>query len=103
MNKIKSFVANLPLYPALAIRYLSDKLFVLSFRMHITFGTEAGNKLKELDAAMKKLKETLEQQVASQGSQGSKVATIKIAANERYSKLANIIKGTNDGSGNGTN
>jgi len=100
MNKIKKFVANLPLYPALAMRYLSDKLFVLSFRMHITFDTEAGNKLKELDAAMKKLKETLEQQVASQGPQA---ATIKRAANERYSKLANIIKGTNDGSGNGSN
>jgi len=99
MTKLKNFIANLPLYLALFVRFISDKLFLLSFKLHITFGTESGAKLKQLDEAMKKLNEAISQQ-AAQGATTTTATTLKKVSNERYSKLANIIKGSNDGSGN---
>jgi hypothetical protein len=97
MTKLKNFIANLPLYAALFVSLTSDKLFLLSLKLHITFNTEFGAKLKELDEAVKKLKEV---QTPIQGPITVSSVAAKKASNERYSKLANIIKGSDDGSGN---
>lgn len=91
MTKIKNFVANIPIYAGMYIRMASDALFVLGFKLHITFKTESGKKLQEIDEAMKK--------IAAQVEKMGQGATIKKASGDaRYSKLANIIKGSGDGS-----
>lgn len=89
MNKLKNLIANIPIYIGLYIRALSDVFFVLGFRMHITFETESGVKLKEIDETVKKLKAKVE----------ASDAPNKKTPDLRYSKLASIIKGP----ANGTN
>lgn len=89
MKKIKEFLCNIPLYLAFPVRLLSDKLFLLSFRLHITFNTDAGVKIKNLEDSIKKLKELVETPEQPKSN--------KVTSNG-YSKLANIIKGKNDGS-----
>lgn len=101
MNNIKNFICNIPLYIGLAIRALADMFFTFSFRLHITLNTDAGKQLKEIDAAVQKVKEHIKK--AAETQQTGQVAVVKKAASDqRYSKLANIIKGTgNDSNGNG--
>jgi hypothetical protein len=90
MNKLKNIIANIPIYIGLYIRAVSDALFVLGFRTHITFKTESGLKLKEIDDTVKKLK--------AQVDNVAKNPAKKTVGEIRYSKLASIIKGTGDGS-----
>ena len=51
--KFLNIIANTPLFIALFIKFVSDLFFNLSFKLHISFGTEAGKKLEELDKAAK--------------------------------------------------
>lgn len=93
MNKLKNIIANIPIYIGMYIRLLSDSFFVLGFRLHITFKTESGVKLKEIDEAMKKLAEHV-------NKTGQAAVIKKAAPDQRYSKLADIIKGTKNDSSN---
>jgi hypothetical protein len=91
MSKLKNIVANIPIYVGMYIRELSDSFFVLGFRLHITFKTESGIKLKEIDEAMKKLKEYV-------NKTGQAAVVKKASGDQRYSKLAEIIKGNKNDS-----
>jgi hypothetical protein len=58
---VRNFMANTPLFIALAFKFVSDMLFNLSFKLHITFGTEAGKKLEELDKAAKQMLQAIKE------------------------------------------
>ncbi len=94
MGKIKNFIANIPIYIGLYVRMFSDFMMTIGFRLHISLGTEAGAKLKQVEAAMKQLAEQYHK--LNPQAQGQK-------APERFSKLADIIKGNPDGSNSGNN
>jgi hypothetical protein len=59
--KFLNFVCNTPLFLGLFFKFISDLFFNLSFKLHITFGTEAGKKLEELDKAAKNMIAALKQ------------------------------------------
>lgn len=90
MTKIYNFVANVPIYLGMFIRFLGDFLLTIGFRLHITFRTESGKNLLAIEETMRKL--------SSQIENTSKSTTVKKVSGERNSKLIDIIKGSNDDS-----
>lgn len=78
MSKIKNVVANAPIYVGMLLKLIADKFFNLGFNLHITFKTEAGLKLKEVNEAMEQLKHAvkLQAQAQRQGRGESKLADI---------------------------
>ncbi len=83
--KLLNFIANSPLFLGLFFKFLSDLFFTLSFKLHITFGTEAGKKLEELDKAAKKMLKALKEAKA----QGP------VASGDR--KLVDMLNGGSSG------
>ena len=71
MEKIKNMVSNIPmvlglgvLQVALLIKKIADKLFDISFSLHVSFDTEVGKKIRVIKEQMKKHVEALK---AAQG------------------------------------
>lgn len=95
---MKNFVANLPIYFGLVLRKISDSLFNLSFKLHITFKTEAGLKLEEINktiAAMKDLVKTQSVPIQKQESPDRKLVNILNGSNNDKPTIANFSKKPN--------
>jgi len=58
---MKNFVANIPLYIGVSIKLISDKFIDLSFKLHITFETDSGKKLVELQKAAEQYLEIIKE------------------------------------------
>ncbi len=56
-----NFVSNVPLFFGVFFKFISDVFFNLSFKLHISFGTEAGKKLEELGKAAKTMLKAIKQ------------------------------------------
>lgn len=92
MNKLKTFLGNLPIYLGLILRKLSDASIVGGLKFHVVLNTKAGKDLKKFqEDMMANLKAMKERQPEAQ-------AQVKHV--NKFSKLSDIIKGTNDGSSN---
>ena len=79
--KVLNFIANIPLFLGLGAKAVSEGLFALSFKLHMTFNTNVGKKIKEV----KQYFQTLAEQQARAGLGG-----------DNPNKLANIIKGDSE-------
>jgi hypothetical protein len=68
---VRNFLCNIPLYLGLGTKLVGNTLINLSFKLHITFGTDAGKKLEKLQEAtnelMKNIKEAKQNLKASSG------------------------------------
>jgi hypothetical protein len=78
-----NFIANIPIYIGLFFRVIGDKLFTVSFKLHMTFNTETGKKMKELEVQVKNLAKTMkgDQQAAGSGGEDRKLINILNDAN----------------------
>ncbi len=81
---MKNFIANLPLYGGLIFKLLSDFFFNLSFKLHITFKTEAGLKLVELDKAARRVVKAIQE---------AKIVGVRPSDSNGDRKLVNMLNG----------
>lgn len=78
-NKILTAIANSPIYVAIGLKYLSERLIQFSFKVHITFDTETGRKIAMAEQALRKMAEAYKNAQAgmqSDGSEESKLASV---------------------------
>jgi hypothetical protein len=94
MIKFKNLVCNIPIYMGVILRHISNATIVLGLRLHITLKTDAGKNLKKYQDELKLVANEL------QKSTGNTKTVSQIKTVDRSSKLADIIKGSNNGSSN---
>jgi hypothetical protein len=75
---------NLFIYFGSFVLLLCNAIINLSIKLHLLFNTKSGKRIKEYNKALKELKDQLE-------IKQDKEITIK--QKDRYSRLADIIKG----------
>lgn len=73
MKALVNFLCNIPLYVglgilhlAVAVKFVANQFFDLSFYLHMKAGTEIGQKIKSLTEQAKKFAEALKAQAAEE-------------------------------------
>ena len=83
MNTVLNILCNLPLYVglgvlhlAVAVKFVANKCFDLSFYLHMKAGTEIGKKITELTKQAKEIAETLKAAAQFQGGEENRLARV---------------------------
>ena len=81
MNKVVNVLCNTPIYVglgilhvAVAVKFVANKCFDLSFALHMKAGTEVGQKISELTKQAKEIVETLKAAAAAQNGEDNRLA-----------------------------
>lgn len=91
MNKLTTFLGNLPIYLGLILRKASDASIVIGLKFHVILNTKAGKDIKKFQQDM----------LANLQAMKANTPQTQVKQIDRNSKLSDIIKGKNGGTSNG--
>lgn len=83
MKKVVNFLCNIPLFfglgilqVAVLVKYVSNKLFDLSFYLHVKAGTDIGKKIEEITKQAKEFAALLRSQQEAHAQEGNKLLRV---------------------------
>lgn len=93
MNKVKNGIANIPIYVGLGLKYLSEKSFEFSFKLHITFKTEVGAKIVVARENLLKMADAMRKAQEMQRAEESKLSNVlKLEPPSDQQPIAGVIQ-----------